>query len=133
MTAWTAIAASAALAAGASGAVTWAVAARDPGASVPRTGTNGPPLVDNVAGLQAICEANGTDPGSWCTAYLLGSADALQAFGAGGHKAGICATSFQVQDLAPIFVEWSRLNPDAGGFPMMAGVNLALRNAWPCP
>lgn len=114
--------------------VTWVVArdnppTRPPGAAI---GTNGPPFKPTVAGLAAICEVNGADPRSWCAAYLLGALEATQAFGAGGHRAGTCGVNYTAEQLAPIFVAWSKRNPDFAGFPIMAGVNLAFREAWPC-
>lgn len=115
-------------------AVTWVVARDNPPTRpVPAAiGTNGPPLKPTVGGLAAICEANGADPRSWCAAYLLGALDATQAFGAGGHKAGTCGLNYTPEQLAPILVGWSKRNPDFAEFPMMAGVNLAFREAWPC-
>lgn len=97
------------------------------------TGTNGPPLAENVASLQAACEANGDDPSSWCAAYLRAAFESFQAFGAGGHKAGTCAPAPpQPDELNRRFVSWSKSHAEAGPYPMMAGVNLAFRTAWPC-
>jgi len=114
-------------------AATWGVAGEaPPRSSAVELGTNGPPLKPTVGGLAAICDVNGSDPQSWCAAYLLGALEAMQAFGAGGHKAGTCGVTYTAERLAPIFVAWSKRNPDFVGFPMMAGVNLAFREAWPC-
>lgn len=101
--------------------------------NAPVPGPNGPPLADNVASLQAVCEANGDDPGSWCAAYLRASIESFQAFGAGGHKAGTCAPSVQPNELSSRFVAWARAHEESATYPMMAGVNLAFREAWPCP
>ena len=87
----------------------------------------------DMAGLQAVCEVNGSDPRSWCAGYLMAAADTLQAFGAGGHKAGTCAVSYRVEDLAPLYTGWARRSPQAADLPMLAGVSLAFREAWPCP
>lgn len=130
---WVGMAGAAIVAATVSSGATWAFATRKPEPPAPEVvGTNGPPLTMTVAGLQAICEANGPDPQSWCAAYLMGAADTLQAFSGGGHKAGTCAESYRIEQLAPVFTGWARRNPQAADLPMLAGVNLAFREAWPC-
>lgn len=131
---WIGMAGAAIVAATVSTGATWAFATRKPEQPASEVvGTNGPPLTMTVAGLQAICEANGGDPRSWCAAYLMAVADTLQAFGAGGHKAGTCAVSYRVEQLAPIYTGWASRTPEAADFPMLAGVSLAFREAWPCP
>jgi hypothetical protein len=130
---WIGMAGAAIVAATVSTGATWAFATRKPEQAASEVvGTNGPPLTMTVAGLQAICEVNGPDPQSWCAAYLMAAADTLQAFGGGGHKAGTCADSYRIEQLAPIFTGWARRNPQAADLPMLAGVNLAFREAWPC-
>ena len=134
MRTWAGMAATAVLAAALSSGVTWAVAGKDrEPTALQGVGPNGPPLTMTVAGLQAVCEVNGSDPRSWCAGYLMAAADTLQAFGAGGHKAGTCAVFYRVEDLAPLYTGWARRSPQAADLPMLAGVSLAFREAWPCP
>ena len=133
MRTWAGMAIAAILIAAISSGVTWAFAARDPErAALQEVSTNGPPLTMTVAGLQAVCEVNGSDPRSWCAAYLMAGADTLQAFGAGGHKGGTCAVSYRVEDLAPLYTGWARRSTQAADLPMLAGVSLAFSEAWPC-
>ena len=82
--------------------------------------------------LIQACEAEQEAATSWCSAYLMGVADALTAFGAGGHKGGMCGASYTIEDLGKMFLTWTRANPQLLDLDMLAGVSLALRQTWPC-
>ena len=99
-----------------------------------------------VAALRRACEAEaaamadadaghrGHGDGGWCAGYLVGVADTLAAFGAGGHPAGLCGARYDAQTLVGTFVRWARA-PQQQGFsdlPMLAGAQAALRARWPC-
>jgi serine/threonine protein phosphatase PrpC len=82
--------------------------------------------------LLLACQAGQGAATNWCAAYLMGVADTLTAFGQGGHKGGLCGSSYQVDDLSRIFQKWIHENPKFLELDMLAGASLALRNQWPC-
>ena len=82
--------------------------------------------------LVQVCEAEQGAATSWCSAYLMGVADALSAFGAGGHKGGLCGAPYAIEDLGKVFLTWTRANPQLLDLDMLAGASLALRQTWPC-
>jgi hypothetical protein len=81
--------------------------------------------------LYAACLATPA-PSSWCSAYLMGVADTLTAFGSGGHKGGICNVDYTIEQLAEVFLTWARANEALLDFDMLAGASLAFRQRWPC-
>ena len=97
-----------------------------------------------VAALRRACEAEaaamadaghrGHGDGGWCAGYLVGVADTLAAFGAGGHPAGLCDARYDGRTLVEAFVRWARASPreEASALPMLAGAVAALRARWPC-
>ena len=82
--------------------------------------------------LVQICKAEEGAVSGWCSAYLLGVADTLTAVGEGGNKGGLCGASYAVGDLPGVFLTWMQANPQFLELDMLAGVSLALRQAWPC-
>lgn len=82
--------------------------------------------------LIQTCEAEQGVATSWCSAYLLGVADTLTGFGAGGHKGGLCGASYAIEDLAKVFLTWARANSQLLDLDMFVGASLALRRTWPC-
>ncbi len=98
----------------------------------------GPPasaqaVEDRSAGsLGQTCKVEQGGASGWCSAYLLGVADTLSAFGAGGDKGGLCGASYAIEDLAEVFLTWMQANPKFLQLDMLAGVSLALRQTWPC-
>lgn len=82
--------------------------------------------------LVRTCEAEQAAATGWCSAYLMGVADTLTAFGAGGNKGGLCGASYTIEDLGEVFLTWMRANPQFLDLDMLAGVSLALRQTWPC-
>src|SRR3954454_12692226 len=53
--------------------------------------------------LYAACLAEEASPSGWCSTYLLGVADTLTAFGAGGHRGGIGGVDYTIEQLAETF------------------------------
>ncbi len=86
----------------------------------------------SAGNLVQICRAEEGAASGWCSAYLLGVADTLSAFGAGGHKGGLCGAAYAVEDLPKVFLTWMQANPQFLELDMLAGLSLALRQAWPC-
>lgn len=82
--------------------------------------------------LATACLAEQGSPSSWCSAYLIGVADTLTAFGQGGNKNGICADDYSIEQLPEIFLTWTRANAALLGIDMLAGASLAFRRKWPC-
>ncbi|GEL42889.1 MULTISPECIES: Rap1a/Tai family immunity protein [Methylobacteriaceae] len=82
--------------------------------------------------LRAACLAEQGAASGWCSAYLMGVADTLAAFGTGGHKGGICDAEYTIETLAETFLTWSRANDGLLGVDMLAGASLAFRQRWPC-
>jgi hypothetical protein len=85
-----------------------------------------------TADLAAACLAEGGSPSGWCSAYLIGVADTLSAFGSGGHRSGICPADYRIEDLTETFLTWARANVALDQIDMLAGVSLAFRQRWPC-
>lgn len=83
------------------------------------------------AALLRTCQG-GAEGAAWCEAYLLGVADAMAAFGAGGHKAGLCGPDYRAEELDDLYVGWARENPGFMDLDMLLGVHFALRERWPC-
>lgn len=82
--------------------------------------------------LVQTCKAEQAAASGWCSAYLLGVADTLTAFGAGGHKGGLCGADYAIEDLPRVFLTWAQANPQFLNFDMLATASLALRQTWPC-
>ncbi len=55
--------------------------------------------------LVQICKAEDAASG-WCSAYLLGVADTLIAFGEEEEKGGLCGASYAIGDLPGVFLTW---------------------------
>lgn len=103
------------------------------GADLTPSGKEDPRTIKRTArALYAVCSAAPSGPTNWCAAYLMGVADTLTAFGAGGHKGGICGADYVIDELPGIFVAWARDNDTFLDFDMLAGVSLAFRQQWPC-
>lgn len=82
--------------------------------------------------LEASCLAEQGAPAGWCSAYLIGVADTLTAFGDGGNRGGICKSDYTVDQLPEIFLTWVRSHEAFRDLDMLAGVSLAFRTKWPC-
>ncbi len=82
--------------------------------------------------LYRVCLAEQGEASGWCSAYLMGVADTLAAFGAGGDKGGICVDDYTVETLAETFMTWARANEALHRIDMLAGAGLAFRQRWPC-
>ncbi|MEG9524951.1 MAG: hypothetical protein MIL41_04165 [Hyphomicrobiales bacterium] len=82
--------------------------------------------------LEAACLAEQGEASGWCSAYLIGVADTLAAFGNGGNKGGICRADYIVEQLPEIFLTWVRGNAMVRNLDMLAGASLAFRARWPC-
>lgn len=82
--------------------------------------------------LEAACLAEQGEASGWCSAYLIGVADTLAAFGDGGNKAGICKADYIVDQLPEIFLTWVRGNAMFRDLDMLASASLAFRVKWPC-
>jgi hypothetical protein len=85
-----------------------------------------------TADLYAACLAEQGAASGWCSAYLIGVADTLAAFGDGGNKGGICRADYAIDQLPEIFLTWVRKNPPLRNIDMLAGASLAFRTTWPC-
>jgi len=86
----------------------------------------------SAGNLVQTCKAEQGDASGWCSAYLLGVADTLTAFGKGGEKGGLCGASYAIEDLPEVFLTWIQANPQLLELDMLASVSLALRQTWPC-
>jgi len=82
--------------------------------------------------LVQTCKAEQGDASGWCSAYLLGAADTLTAFGEGGKKGGLCGASYAIKDLPEVFPTWMQANSQFLELDMLASVSLVLRQTWPC-
>lgn len=82
--------------------------------------------------LYSACLAEQGSASGWCSAYLMGVADTLAAFGNGGNRAGICRADYTIEQLAETFLTWSRANDSLLGIDMLAGASLAFRQRWSC-
>lgn len=96
----------------------------------------GPRVVDvrdrTTRSLEAVCIAEQGEASGWCSAYLIGVADTLTAFGDGGHKGGICNADYAIEQLSEIFLTWTRIHEALLWLDMLAGASLAFREKWPC-
>jgi len=86
----------------------------------------------SAGSLVQTCKVEQGGASGWCSAYLLGVADTLTAYGEGGDKGGLCGVSYEIEDLPRVFLTWMQANPKFLELDMLAGVSLALRQAWPC-
>jgi hypothetical protein len=82
--------------------------------------------------LYRVCLAEQGDSSGWCSAYLMGIADTLAAFGDGGNGSGICNANYTIESLAETFMTWARANDTLQRLDMLAGAGLAFRQRWPC-
>jgi hypothetical protein len=82
--------------------------------------------------LEAACVAEKGAASGWCSAYLMGVADTLTAFGNGGHKGGICEVDYSIEQLSEIFLIWTKANKSLLHLDMLAGASIAFRQTWPC-
>ncbi|GJE47024.1 hypothetical protein GOFOIKOB_0043 [Methylobacterium tardum] len=82
--------------------------------------------------LYRVCLAERGEASGWCSAYLMGVADTLAAFGDGGDKAGICAADYTIEALTETYMTWAHANAALLRTDMLAGASLALRQRWPC-
>lgn len=120
-------------------AVTW-LALADPAQAVDVRSPEGPVSAEELLDLEGnhrsttvLLQACTNDASlTFCQAYLAGAADQMVAFGAGGHKAGICPTHYTAEALRTIFVDWINKHPELLKIDMAATANLALRSKWPC-
>lgn len=82
--------------------------------------------------LAAACLVEQGAASGWCSAYLMGVADTLSAFGDGGAKGGLCNVDYSIEQLSETFLTWARGHDAMLQFDMLAGVTLAFRQRWPC-
>ena len=82
--------------------------------------------------LEAACLAEQGAASGWCSAYLMGVADTLSAFGNGGNRGGLCRADYAIEQLSETFLTWTRANEALHEADMLAGASLALRQKWPC-
>jgi hypothetical protein len=82
--------------------------------------------------LYRVCLAERGQASGWCSAYLMGVADTLAAFGDGGDKAGICAVDYTIEALTEAYMAWAHANEALLQTDMLAGASLAFRQCWPC-
>lgn len=79
-----------------------------------------------------VCLAERGEASGWCSAYLMGVADTLAAFGDGGNRSGICAADYTIEALAETYMTWAHANEALLRMDMLAGASLAFRQRWPC-
>lgn len=82
--------------------------------------------------LYRACLAEQGAASGWCSAYLMGVADTLAAFGNGGDKGGLCNVDYSIEQLSETFLTWARAHDAMLQLDMLAGVTLAFRQRWPC-
>lgn len=82
--------------------------------------------------LYRVCLAEQGEASGWCSAYLMGVADTLAAFGDGGDRSGICAADYTIEALAETYMTWAYANEALLRIDMLAGASLAFRQRWPC-
>ena len=98
-----------------------------------RPGTGAVDIRDRTTrSLEAACLAEKSAASGWCSAYLMGVADTLGAFGSGGNKDGICPGDYSIELLPEVFLTWVRANEAIRDLDMLAGADLAFRQKWPC-
>jgi Rap1a immunity proteins len=81
--------------------------------------------------LYRACLAAQGEASGWCSAYLLGVADTLTAFGDGGNRGGLCNVDYSIEQLSETFLTWARAHDGMLQLDMLAGVTLAFRQRWP--
>jgi len=82
--------------------------------------------------LAAACLVEQRAASGWFSAYLMGVADTLSAFGDGGVKGGLCNVNYSIEQLSETFLTWARGHDAMLQLDMLAGVTLAFRQRWPC-
>jgi hypothetical protein len=82
--------------------------------------------------LEAVCRAEQGAASGWCSAYLLGVADTLTAFGDGGDKGGLCNADYTIEQLPETFLTWAQAHTALLQLDTLAGASLAFREKWPC-
>jgi hypothetical protein len=87
---------------------------------------------ETVAQFYQSCRAERGRVNGRCDSYIEGAADTLAAFGKGGDANGICGGGYNKGELSRIFMAWVPRNRNTWGFPRLAGVTIALREAYPC-
>jgi len=85
-----------------------------------------------IRSLEAACLAEQGAASGWCSAYLMGVAGTLSAFGQGGDKAGICISDYRIEQLPEAFLTWARADEALRKTDMLAGASLAFRQKRPC-
>jgi hypothetical protein len=85
-----------------------------------------------TADLYRACLAEQGEASGWCSAYLLGVADTLTAFGNGGDRGGLCNVDYSIEQLSETFLTWARAHDGMLQLDMLAGATLAFRQRWPC-
>lgn len=87
---------------------------------------------ETVAQFYKSCQAEGGPINGRCDSYIEGAADALAAFGKGGHANGICGGGYNKGQLSRIFMAWAPQNRQVWSLPRLAGVMISLREQYPC-
>lgn len=85
-----------------------------------------------TADLYRACLAEHGEASGWCSAYLMGVADTLTAFGNGGHRGGLCKVDYSIEQLSETFLTWAQAHEAMLQLDMLAGASLAFRQRWPC-
>ncbi|MDP4003282.1 Rap1a/Tai family immunity protein [Methylobacterium sp. NEAU K] len=85
-----------------------------------------------TADLYRACLAEQGEASGWCSAYLMGIADTLTAFGNGGDRGGLCDVDYSIEQLSDTFLTWVRAHDTMLQLDMLAGATLAFRQRWPC-
>jgi hypothetical protein len=85
-----------------------------------------------TADLYRACLAEQGEASSWCSAYLMGVADTLTAFGNGGDRGGLCNVDYSIEQLSETFLTWAQAHDAMLQLDMLAGATLAFRQRWPC-
>jgi len=112
---------------------TFTIEGEDPAGELPPPPGYTVDIRDRTArSLYKTCVAAEADASSWCDAYLMGVADTLTAFRAGGNKSGICGVEYTIEQLAENFITWARANEALLDIDMLPGATLAFEQRWPC-
>ncbi|GAN50860.1 hypothetical protein ME121_4917 [Methylobacterium sp. ME121] len=82
--------------------------------------------------LYLACLAEQGAASGWCSAYLMGVADTLTAFGNGGDRGGLCNVDYSIEQLSETFLTWARAHDTMLQLDMLAGATIAFRQRWPC-
>ena len=114
-------------------AIAGATAAAEPASTPPAPRSESVDIRERKTGdLYAACLAEQGAASGWCSAYLMGVADTLLAFGNGGNRGGICRADYAIEDLAETYLIWARSHEAQLNMDMLAGASLAFRERWPC-